>query len=212
MGSPVSRQWAAVHSPWLTKPAYRRLSPAGRGALLHVLLQAGMTTPEATWRDPAELAELMEYDGFAPDALAELIATGWLASTEDGLIVPSWDEMQWPASEAIRKRYEASRKADWRRRREPSAPLSYNSLPVEKMKSKDRKESRFVPDSPGPNVVNLNGGENPSSNGRGAPVDGLALGCATCGLPVPDREGRVTVYHGRTRMVHNVCPALAAAQ
>jgi hypothetical protein len=190
---------------WLTRPAYRRLSPAARGALLHTILAAGNTSPEATWKDPAELAELLEFDGFAAEALAELVAQGWLAETDEGLVMPGWDEIQWPASEAIRREYERSRKAAWRSSKRD--PLSKNSLPSQDITRQDITESRFVPDSPGQKRRSHQVKDDlPLKEGAKGPEPD----CYICGARADGPDSRVTHYRDRPWMIHNACLPVAS--
>lgn len=212
----MSREWAAVPVRWLTTASYRRLTPIGRGALLHALLLAGQTNPEATWRDRAHLDELMDLEGYGPETTDELLRLGWLAEAEDGtVIVPSWDEIQWPVSKAILRAYEAARKREWRNRGKVDGSLSDNSLSEQNKVNNTNKNTTGVPASPGLSRTftpkRRPAGDDPSRKGGLEPVNTLLLGCANCGGDVPESEGRVTVYRGMPRMVHNVCLPLVAA-
>jgi hypothetical protein len=112
----MSREWLALYCGILNKPKYRRLSPAGRGALLHLWALAGAQNPEATWDSRAELLDAFELEGFEAGNVDELIALRWLDLELDGtLTVHDWDVHQLAASKAIQTAYEAARKRTWRR-------------------------------------------------------------------------------------------------
>ena len=126
----MAREWLAVYTAITAKPHYRLLTPAAKGALFHVFVQAGLADPEATWADPADLAAILELDGFPASALDELKVHRWIVPGGDGsLIVRDWDRYQLAASAAIQRRWEASRKAEWRRtkRAEAARPTSPDS-------------------------------------------------------------------------------------
>lgn len=127
----MSREWAAVYCAMLTKPKYKRLSPMGRGALLHVFLLAGMQRPEAAW-DPEELRETLILDGFPDGVYGELLGLGWL-DLEDGMaLLHDWDDHQYAATVEVKRTWEAARKREWRKKKRaatasPSpAPLTPN--------------------------------------------------------------------------------------
>ena len=132
----MSREWSAVYAAMLTKPRYRRLSPVGRGGLLHVILLAGFQDPEATWTDPDELRDAFRLDGFADGVIDELIGLGWLVAEDDGaLVIRDWDKHQLAASAAIGRAYEARTKKEWRRKKRTPSPTpltpvtSHNQTP-----------------------------------------------------------------------------------
>ena len=117
----MTREWSAVYAAMLTKPRYRRLSPMGRGGLLHVILLAGFQSPEATWTEPDELRDALRLDGFADGVADELIGLDWLVVEDDGaLVIRDWDKHQLAASAAIGRAWEARSKREWRRKRTPS--------------------------------------------------------------------------------------------
>jgi hypothetical protein len=112
----MSREWLAVYAGILNKPKYRRLSPAGRGALLHLWTLASTQSPEATWDSRDELLDAFELEGFEAGSVDELIALRWLDIEPDGsFAVHDWDEWQMGASRAIRNAWEAKRLKTWRR-------------------------------------------------------------------------------------------------
>lgn len=116
----MSRTYAVVFMNILTRPKYRKLSPAGRGALLHLWALAGTQDPEATWDSRDEILDAFELDGFDASHVDELIALRWLDIEPDGtLTVHDWDQWEMAASADIRRKYEASRKRVWRRTQNP---------------------------------------------------------------------------------------------
>jgi hypothetical protein len=121
----MSREWLAVYSAMVTKPKYRRLTPTGRGALLHVLILSAFQTPEAAWEDPEELREALHLEGFPAGAFDELMANGWLEVEDGAVVVHDWDQHQLAATKEAQKAWEAKRKRDWRRTKKVSpTPLS----------------------------------------------------------------------------------------
>lgn len=117
------REWAAIYVAILRKPKYRRLSPAGRGALLHLWVNAGGRSPEACWPDRAALLEDFELDGFDASHIDELIALRWLDVEPNGShVVHDWDEWQMAASLSVRREWEAARKREWRRTKRATSP------------------------------------------------------------------------------------------
>lgn len=118
----MSRDWLALYGAMIAKPKYRRLSPIGRGALLHTFLLAGFQSPEATWRDPNELRESLFLDGFPEGALDELVSLGWLEHEDGALIVHDWDQHQFAATSSIGHQWEAMRRREWRKKKRPPSP------------------------------------------------------------------------------------------
>ena len=112
----MSREWAAVYSAMLTKPKYKRLSPMGRGALLHVFLLAGMQRPEATW-DPEELRETLILDGFPDGVYGELLGLRWLDLEDGKALLHDWDDHQYAATVEVKRTWEAARKREWRKKK-----------------------------------------------------------------------------------------------
>jgi hypothetical protein len=151
----MSRDWIAAYTTTLRKPKYRRLTISARAALLHVWLLAGGQDPEATWRDRAELEEVLELDGWTDpcEVVDELIQHRWLeVDADDRVLVHDWDEHQLAASKAAQVAYERDRKSEWRRRKrvEPAGPLSPAPLsPTEQDKTRHRSPN--VPDTSGTN-------------------------------------------------------------
>jgi hypothetical protein len=111
----MSRDWHAVYAAVLDAPKYRLLSIEAKAALAHVWMLAGRRSPEASWPSITALAEILELDGFPPRVVEELRDRRWLDCDEGRVFVHDWDEHQMAASAAIRKTYEAARKAEWRR-------------------------------------------------------------------------------------------------
>jgi hypothetical protein len=151
----MSREWLAVYTAMVTKPKYRRLSPIGRGALLHVLILAGFQTPEATW-NPDELREALILDGFPDGALNELLGLGWLEHEDGALVIHDWDQHQWAATLAARRTWEAARKREWRHRKASPSPAPLT--PTEKNITTQHKGPGHVPDM----SQTPNGGDGPS--------------------------------------------------
>lgn len=135
----MSREWSAVYAAMLTKPKYRRLTPMGRGGLLHVFLLAGFQSPEATWDDPDELRESLILEGFPAGIFDELLGLGWLELLPDGaVIVHDWDAHQLAATKEAQRAWERRRKQDWRRTKKapgatpspgPLTPTSHHNTP-----------------------------------------------------------------------------------
>ncbi|MEX2136219.1 MAG: hypothetical protein WEB29_04550 [Chloroflexota bacterium] len=126
----MTRTWLAIYTAMLVRPKYQRLSPIGRGALLHVFMLAGFQSPEATWDDPEELRESLVLAGFPEGALDELIGLRWLQIEGGALVIHDWDEHQWAATIAARREWEAARKREWRHRKAappPAPPTSQNN-------------------------------------------------------------------------------------
>jgi hypothetical protein len=122
----VTRNYVAVQAVLPHRPKFRRLSIPGRAALFTVWCDGTSRTPEAIWKSHAELADVLDLDGYGPDVLAELIASGWLDELDDGrLAIHDWDEHQVAYSRDVTRAYEAARKFDWRNRRTlpPTPPL-----------------------------------------------------------------------------------------
>jgi hypothetical protein len=122
----MTRNYVAVQAVLPHRPKFRRLSIPGRAALFTVWCDATTRTPEAIWKSRAELADVLDIDGYGPDVLDELIARAWLDVLEDGrLAVHDWDEHQVAYSRDVTRAYEAARKLDWRNRRtlSPAPPL-----------------------------------------------------------------------------------------
>lgn len=143
----MSRDWLAVYAAMLHKPKYRRLSPAAKGALLHVLMLATTTTPEATWTSRDELAELLVLDGFDAAVLDELATRGWLEDLPGGAVgLHGWDEWQLASTNAIGHAYEASRLRDWRRKKKASDPLPRTPSPVQDNTSHNKGSYKYVPE------------------------------------------------------------------
>jgi hypothetical protein len=141
----MSREYFCGFTAILNKPKYRRLSPAGRGALLHLWALAGAQDPEATWNSRDDLLDAFELEGFEAGSVDELIALRWIDIEPDGtLAVHDWDDWQLAASLAIQRSWEASRKRKWRRRKSP--PLPPAPLSPEKIRGEER---RTVPDTSG---------------------------------------------------------------
>lgn len=140
----MARDWIVVHLSILRSPKYRRLTPAGRGALLHVLVLAATTRPEATWPSRAALADYLEVDGFDPDVLDELVRHGWVEEANGCIVVHDWDQHQYAVNDAVRREYEAHRKRDWRKRkREREVEVEVEEEEV------DRKSPELSGTSPG---------------------------------------------------------------
>ena len=158
----MSRAYAAVFISILTRPKYRKLSPAGRGALLHLLALSGTQDPEATWDSRDDLLDSFELEGFDASHVDELIALRWLDLQADGsLITHNWDVWQIAASADIRRKYEASRKQEWRRTQKPLLPAP--SSPERGGKDRLGKGSPGqVPDMSG--TTNVSGDIHPSEN------------------------------------------------
>lgn len=122
----MTRNYVAVQAVLPHRPKFRRLSIPGRAALFTVWCDATTRTPEAIWKSHAEIADVLDLDGFGPEVLAELIASGWLDELDGGrLAVHNWDEHQVAYSRDVTRAYEAARKFDWRNRRtlSPAPPL-----------------------------------------------------------------------------------------
>lgn len=152
----MSREWLAVYTAMATKPKYRRLSPIGRGALLHTLILAGFQQPEATWRDPDELRESLELDGFPRGALDELVALGWLEHEDGVLTVHDWDAHQLAATKEAQRSWEAARKRDWRRTKRPNAPSPAPPTPTRQDTTPQHIGPGHVPDMSGtPGLVEV---------------------------------------------------------
>jgi hypothetical protein len=113
----MTREWLTLFPAMLAKVKYRRLSPIGRGALLHVLILAAFQTPEATWDDPDELRESLMLEGFPEGAFDELMALGWLELEDGAVIVHDWDAHQIAATLEVKRTWEAKRKREWRRKK-----------------------------------------------------------------------------------------------
>jgi hypothetical protein len=208
----MSRDWCAIYSAMLGKPKYRRLSVPARAALFHVWLLSGGQTPEATWTNRDELAEVLELDGFPPDVLEELVTRHWLDVDPAGrLLVHDWDDHQLAATVAARQAYERDRKQDWRRRhRVDDAPLPPDpSLPVPDITlqgtQQDRtvQESRPVPERPG-HVRDTHDPKAGRTNGRDP------LTCPPCGDLLEDTDPNVARdRHGQ--LWHRECPTAQAS-
>ena len=193
----MSRDWCAIYAAMLGRPKYRRLSVPARAALFHVWLLAGGQTPEATWPSRADLADMLELDGYPPAVVDELTDRRWLDIDPAGrVLVHDWDDHQLAATLAARRTYEADRKQDWRRRRQvDAAPLSPDpSLPVQDRTSQDStgQESRHVPERPG-HVRDTR----PT---RKVPTDGR---CLVCQRPATDTDE--AVRRTPDGLVHDLC-------
>lgn len=115
----MSRDWHAVYAAVLGKSKYRRLTIPARAALFHVWMLAGGQEPEATWQTRAELADVLDLDGYPLGVLDELIERRWVDVDDRGrLTVHDWDDHQLAATSAARRAYERDRKTDWRRQRD----------------------------------------------------------------------------------------------
>jgi len=185
----MTRQWLALYTAMLTKPRYRRLSPMGRGGLLHVLVLAGYQSPEATWDDPAEFRDALRLEGF-PDGVAdELIGLGWLEEEQGALVLRDWDKHQVAASESIRREWEARRKREWRRK----ARLSAQREEKKKQEEKRREDIRGEETRPG-HVPDVSGtpprpeATTTATNGHGP--------CPDCGAPVLSMTGSRGPFYG----------------
>lgn len=140
----MTREWLAIYTAMVTKPKYRRLSPIGRGALLHTFILAGFQSPEATWSDPDELRESLMLDGFPEGAMDELIGLGWLEQDDGALVIHDWDQHQWAATITARRTWEAARKKEWRHRK--AAPSPAPLTPTEQHNTTQHKGPGHVPD------------------------------------------------------------------
>lgn len=148
----MTRTYLALYAAIIRRPKYRRLSIPARAALLTLWCDGATRTPEAVWPNRAELADVLDLDGYGPDVLAELEAAGWIDTLPDGRpAVHDWDEHQRAYDENTTRAYEAARKADWRNRAaKPSPPTPPLPEKVgEKSTGEERIGSGIVPDRPG---------------------------------------------------------------
>lgn len=195
----MSREWLALYCGILNKPKYRLLSPAGRGALLHLWALAGAQSPEATWDSRDELLDVFELDGFEAGNVDELIALRWLDLEPDGtLTVHDWDVHQLAASKAIQTAYEAARKRTWRRTKvaplppTPSNPdrTGHDTTGQYIGPGRVPDTSRTSPDEPD---VSLEDDDDQASEAYARTV------CRRCGGPETDdnplRRGGIGLYH-----------------
>jgi hypothetical protein len=116
----MSRDWLAVYPSLRDKPNYRRMTPAGRGCLLHVWMLGSSLGPdraEATWPNREELLDVLELDGFLASHLDELFRYHWLVEEDGAVVIRDWDKYQWAASQAIARAFEAERLRKWRKHR-----------------------------------------------------------------------------------------------
>jgi hypothetical protein len=163
----MTRNYVAVEAALPHRPKFRRLSIPGRAALLTVWCDAVTRTPEAIWKNRAELAEVLEVDGFDEVVISELMDRRWLDALEDGRIaVHNWDVHQVAYSKDVTRAYEAARKLDWRNRR----TLPPDPSPVGEAKQGEARLGKGVPESPGrlPDLSgtrSTNGSEEPTSDG-----------------------------------------------
>jgi hypothetical protein len=167
----MSREWLAVYTAMATKPKYRRLSPMGRGGLLHVLMLAGFQSPEATWDDADELRESLLLEAFPPGIYEELLGLGWLETLDEGgVAVRDWDEHQQAVTSEIRRTWEAARKREWRKKKRRRADASPSPTPPTPREQKNRGEEK------GPGHVR-------DMSGTSTPPDDLNP-CPRCGASV----------------------------
>lgn len=216
----MSRDWAAIYTAMLGKPKYRRLSLTARAALFHVWLLAGAQEPEATWPRREELADVLELDGFPPEALEELVARRWIDVDTDGrLVVHDWDEWQLAASESSRRAYERDRKQDWRRKRgretdllaDPPSPEPLST--VQKQDTTGTRQDRTEHVSP--NVPDMSGttpGHHPDTERLSrTTTDEQPSTCPGCGDAVLLGDPDVVPFaHGE--LWHVTCPSTALAR
>jgi hypothetical protein len=104
----------------VTKAKYRRLSPVGRGALLHTLILAGFQNPEAAWPDPEELRDALRLEGFPDGAYDELVALHWIEYEDGAAVLHDWDQHQLAATREAQREWERARKRKWRRSKKVS--------------------------------------------------------------------------------------------
>lgn len=200
----MSRDWFAVYANIIVKPKYRRLSPATRGALVHIWALAGQQIPEATF-DRWELEQTLDMDGWdggavhlgTPDGKAvidELVRWGWLDVDGDRLLVHDWDAHQFAATKRARDEFEADRKREWRRRRKETAPSLPPAPPSTNITAtQHRQDNTRVPDTSG-HVRTLSGPKG------GVPIQGT---CDDCGADVRDTDPGVVVGPGFIRHVEH---------
>lgn len=206
----MSRDWLAAYTGILGKPKYRRLTIFGRAALFHVWLLAGGQTPEATWSSRADLADLLDLDGYPPDCIQELIDRQWLDVDPDGrVLVHDWDDWQLAATRAARTAYERDRKQEWRRRHKeeivaplPPRPLSPDITVTQQVHDTTTQESQSVRDTSGTRKGRGTTPVQPLKRTNGRTSDT----CPACGDLVKAGEPNVaTDRHGQPW--HRACPS-----
>jgi hypothetical protein len=139
----MRREWFSGHTGMVLRPKYRRLSPAGKGALLHLWNLASYQSPEATWNSRDELLDAFELEGFDAGNVDELIALHWLDIEQDGtLAVHDWDQWQMAASVDIRNAWQAAYMREWRHSKKP--PLSLESLTPDSNRDRDRDSANHT--------------------------------------------------------------------
>jgi hypothetical protein len=147
----MTRDWLAIYTAIYAKAKYKRLSPIGRGALLHTFVLAAFQVPEATWADSDELRESLVLDGFPGSCLDELIGLGWLETDGEALVIHDWDAHQFAAGRVAQREWEAARKREWRRHAKGVSPEPSSPKPdlTRQPQPQDMTVSPNVRDSPG---------------------------------------------------------------
>lgn len=208
----MSREWLAVYTAMVTKPKYRRLSPMGRGGLLHVLILAAYQTPEATWDDSDELRESLILEGFPPRVYDELVGLGWLERLPDGaMAVHDWDAHQLAATREAQRAWERRRKQEWRRTKKSPAPAPSPAplTPTGHDTTTHHNSPGHVPDMSGTRGLDDVVGEYERLFGPATPAKVTYLNSILSKWPDPDRiKCGLAIEHGRGATRKNICGRL----
>jgi len=204
----MSRDWFAVYARLLRLPKFRRLSDSAQLALFYVWALAGDEAPEATWTNVAALEDLLELHGRQPQAVAELVAAGWLDVDPSGRVnAHDWDEWQHVTTKQAADDWRRLYMREWRKSRKadtpPPAPPPLEErteqyITVQGISPVITRDHRTITTVPG--------------NGRTTTKKGPEPTCPRCGDETSETDPNVTVVEGGRYYGHRVCPTLEAAE
>ena len=187
----MNRDFLVVYTNLRDKPNYRRMSPAGRGCLLHVWMlgsDLGPDRAEGCWPNRDELLDVLELDGFLASHLDELFRYHWLVEEDGAVVVRDWDKYQYAAHASIRRMYETQRKRAWRKTRGDGSPSLDSPSPIEKeieIEIGVPKRPGHVPDRSGTASTATNGTSPDPWSGFDHRWDGLKASLVPRGWKLP---------------------------